>query len=136
MRGAICAMQVLLFFWLFYDAVTTGQLESVGHSLQSTPTDGRRFTALGLPWQSPIQVGPIDRGRRALTSVNDQLSYLSLVATARTSLWAGWSDVRIYILGWTVQWTVRLVEFIGLRDNHLQRLNLTPADVPADKYAN
>jgi hypothetical protein len=25
------------------------------HSLQSTPTNGRRFTALGLPWRSPIQ---------------------------------------------------------------------------------
>jgi hypothetical protein len=29
---------------------------TVGHSLKSTPTNGRRFTALSLPWRSPIQV--------------------------------------------------------------------------------
>jgi hypothetical protein len=42
--------------WLFNDAVTTGLLASVGHSLESTPTNGRRFTALSLPWRSPIQL--------------------------------------------------------------------------------
>jgi hypothetical protein len=29
---------------------------TVGHSLKSTSTNGRRFTALSFPWQSPIQV--------------------------------------------------------------------------------
>jgi hypothetical protein len=40
----------------FNGAVTTGRLASVGNSLQSTPTNGRRFTALGLPWRSPVQI--------------------------------------------------------------------------------
>ena len=29
---------------------------TVGHKLRSTPTNGHRFTACGLPWWSPIQV--------------------------------------------------------------------------------
>jgi len=29
---------------------------TVGHRLRSTPTNGHRFTALSLPWWSPIQV--------------------------------------------------------------------------------
>jgi hypothetical protein len=29
---------------------------TVGHSFKSTPTNGPRFTALGYPWRSPIQV--------------------------------------------------------------------------------
>jgi len=29
---------------------------TVGHRLRSTPTNGHRFTALSLPWRSPILV--------------------------------------------------------------------------------
>jgi len=31
-------------------------IETVGHRLRSTPTNGLRFSALGLHWWSPIQV--------------------------------------------------------------------------------
>jgi len=31
---------------------------TVGHRFKSTPTNGPRFTASGLPWWSPIQVRP------------------------------------------------------------------------------
>jgi len=41
----------------FYVRVSTmTAIKTVGHRLRSTPTNGHRFTALGLPWRSPVQV--------------------------------------------------------------------------------
>jgi len=40
----------------------------------STPTNGFRFTALGLPWSTVINTHPSNRIRRRLTSVNVPLS--------------------------------------------------------------
>jgi len=41
----------------FYVRVSTmTAIWTVGHRLRSTPTNGQRFTALGLPWRSPLQV--------------------------------------------------------------------------------
>jgi len=43
--------------WLIYVRVSTiTAIWTVGHRLRSTPTNGHRFTALSLPWWSPIQV--------------------------------------------------------------------------------
>jgi hypothetical protein len=64
--------------WFFNDAVTTGRLASVGHSVESTPTNGRRFTALSLPWW--VTHPSTNRGQRALTAV--KVTELPLVATA------------------------------------------------------
>jgi len=45
------------FVWLIYIRVSTmTAIRTVGHILMSTPTNGHRFTALDLPWRSPIQV--------------------------------------------------------------------------------
>jgi len=40
----------------FTSVSTMTAIWTVGHRLRSTPTNGHRFTALGLPWWSPIQV--------------------------------------------------------------------------------
>jgi len=43
--------------WLIYVRVSTmTAIWTVGHRLRSTPTNGHRFTALNLPWWSPIHV--------------------------------------------------------------------------------
>ena len=43
--------------YLIYVRVSTiTAIWTVGHRLRSTPTNGHRFTALSLPWRSPIQV--------------------------------------------------------------------------------
>jgi len=43
--------------WLIYVRVSTmTAIWTVGHRLRSTLTNGHRFTALSLPWWSPIQV--------------------------------------------------------------------------------
>ena len=48
---------VYLFIYLIYVRVSTiTAIWMVGHRLRSTPTNGHRFTALSLPWRSPIQV--------------------------------------------------------------------------------
>jgi len=45
------------FNWLIYVRVTTMMaIWTVGHRLRSTLTNGKGFTALSLPWWSPIQV--------------------------------------------------------------------------------
>ena len=43
---------------LFTDAVTTGRLASVGHSLESTPTNGPGSQHSAFPWRSPIEPRP------------------------------------------------------------------------------
>jgi len=49
--------QVRLMFDTFYVCVNTiTAIETVGHRFKATSTNGHRFTALGLPWWSPIQV--------------------------------------------------------------------------------
>jgi len=46
-----------ILFHSFYVRVgTMTAIWTVGHRLRSTPTNGHRFTALSLPWRSPIQV--------------------------------------------------------------------------------
>jgi len=45
---------------------------TVGHILRSIPTNGHRFTALGLPWRSPLQV---------LTEVDEHATELAFFAT-------------------------------------------------------
>jgi len=68
-----------LFDWLIYVRVSTiTAIWTVGHILRSTPTNGNRFTALSLPWRSPIQVlTEVD-----VTSLSDRVTEQALVATA------------------------------------------------------
>jgi len=47
-------------------------IETVGRRFMSTPTNGHWVTALGLPWQSPIQV--LTEVDVALTAVKVPLS--------------------------------------------------------------
>ena len=53
-------VQLQLMFYLVYliyvRVSTITAIWTVGHRLRSTPTNGHRFTALRLPWRSPIQV--------------------------------------------------------------------------------
>jgi len=49
--------KTMLWFDSFYVRVCTmPAIYTVGHRLRSTPTNGPRFTALSLPWWSPIYV--------------------------------------------------------------------------------
>jgi len=58
------AVEYILWFDSLYVRVSTMMvIWTVGHRLRSTPTNGHTFTALGLPWRSPIQVLPEVTGR-------------------------------------------------------------------------
>jgi hypothetical protein len=61
--------------WLFNDAVTTGRLSSVGHSLKGrrVHTDERTQVHSARP-SLAVTHPSTNRGRRALTSVNETVS--------------------------------------------------------------
>jgi len=71
--------------WLIYVRVSTiTAIWTVGHRLRSTPTNGHRFTALSIPWQSPIQV---PTGLDVTTSVTESPSkHCSLPRTSKERL--------------------------------------------------
>jgi len=66
----------LVMFYSFYVRVSTiTAIWTVGHRLRSTPTNGHRFTALGLPCMAVTDPFGTNRGRRCLTSASVPLSY-------------------------------------------------------------
>jgi hypothetical protein len=73
----MCWYVLVCVYWLFNDAVTTGRLASVGHSLKSTPTNGRRFTALAFLGCHPSKYQP----RSTCINFSERVTELALVAT-------------------------------------------------------